>query len=75
MISIEQRDLENVAVITPGGDPASFVWLQTRATDFLNGQLTEIDAQTSPGDLQLVNTGGESRIIARQAHSTSIMSG
>ena len=34
-----------------------------RATDFLNGQLTEID-MTSPGDLQLVNTGGESRIIA-----------
>ena len=63
-LNLNNGTLENVAVITPGGDPTSFVWRQTRATDFLNGQLTEIDAQTSPGDLQLVNTGGESRIIA-----------
>ncbi|MEE2789480.1 MAG: hypothetical protein VX589_19230 [Myxococcota bacterium] len=55
--------LSNVAVISPGGDPVNFNWTQTGLNDFASGELADVDVQSAPGDITLLNQGGSSEVL------------
>ncbi len=60
--------LENVARITPGGDPRRVVFRRTTQNDFQDGGLEEVDTNAAPGSLKLRSAGGaESRAVGEWA--------
>ena len=55
--------LDNVSVITPGGDPVSFTWTKTGLTTSQTGRIQTSMFKLNRGDIRLRNTGGQSEAI------------
>ena len=65
---LEQLDLaggalENVAVISPGGEDVSYLWEVSTRNEFEEGLGENIDLRDAPGDLILRNEGGASEVL------------
>ena len=74
-LDMDGGGLENVAVISPGGDPVNFNWIQTGLNHFADGQSTDVDVQSEPGDIRLLNQGGSSEVLGETGRLISITNG